>query len=937
MVVGLCGTALTAQAPDPSALSLNGPTSIALPLSLDQGSNAVEQALRKLRTTASVLYIVAHPDDEDGSLLTYLSRGQGMRVSLFTLTRGEGGQNVMSADANDALGLIRTNELLKADEYYGVQQLWGTEADFGFSKTQQEAFKQWGHERVLYDAVLAVRRERPEVIVATFVGAVSDGHGQHQVSGEIAQEVFKAAADPAVFPDQLKPVSEGGLGLTPWQPLAVYSRTPFAQITPKGMFDYATGHWAPAVFKNYITGELTHGPLSVDATVPVGTRDPVLGRTYSGIAEQGWGMQKSQNGGANPSLPDPRNGTYHLWAVAPAARNTTGDPGPGDLFRNPHVNIDTSFAALTRFLPSPAPAGLMGSLRKIDRELNALASQCPCNQNSQTAQSLAAIYRQLLDLRSAVAQSTLNAGDKNNLLFELDAKSAEFQSALRQILGIEVTAFRTNESTVRNGGFRGNGPDETSASVSPGEPFKVRVHVYGLSSSVKLVKTSFESATGQPWQQSGSPVESGNPPVSDAIFSLTVPADTQPTKPYFTRPTIEQPYYDVSNPAWRGRSFAPWPLAASVELSFAGVPIRVREVVQSLQRVTGPGGFYEPLVVTPPVGVSVDPEARILPLDGKPLPITVVVHAQAAAEGSIQLELPANWTAEPGTATFHLTAAGDTEPMRFLVRATDGAGKLESIRAVVTCNGRRYTSGWRSIGYQGLRRYNLYKRAEMKTRKVDVRLAPGLRIGYVMGPGDLVPDAIQAMGVSPQLLSAADLQSGDLSRWNVIVVGIRAYSTRPDLAAAQPRLNDYVRNGGTLIVQYQSNNFPAPLALSLGRIPERVVDEDDPVKLLNTGNPLLNYPNKITAADFNGWVEERGHSFMDTWAPGFTALTETADPGQSPQRGGLLVAHPGKGTYVYVAYALYRQLPELVPGAYRILANLLSASDRHAPATDARQ
>jgi len=194
-----------------------------------------------------------------------------------------------------------------------------------------------------------------------------------------------------------------------------------------------------------------------------------------------------------------------------------------------------------------------------------------------------------------------------------------------------------------------------------------------------------------------------------------------------------------------------------------------------------------------------------------------------------------------------------------------------------------------------------------------------------MGTGDLVPDAIEGMGVSPNLLSAADLISGSLSEYNVIVIGIRAYSVRPELARAQSRLDEFVRKGGTLIVQYQSSNFPAPLPLSLNQRSERVVDEQAPVKLLDSGNSLLTTPNKITSVDFDGWVEERGHSFLDTWDPGYTALTETADPGQDPQRGGLVVAHLGKGTYIYVAYALYRQLPELVPGSYRLLANMLSA------------
>jgi len=207
---------------------------------------------------------------------------------------------------------------------------------------------------------------------------------------------------------------------------------------------------------------------------------------------------------------------------------------------------------------------------------------------------------------------------------------------------------------------------------------------------------------------------------------------------------------------------------------------------------------------------------------------------------------------------------------------------------------------------------------------VDVKLAPGLRIGYIMGTGDEVPDAIEALGAMPHILTPTELNSSDFSNWNVIVVGIRAYSSLPALAAAQPRLNQFVRRGGTLIVLYQSNNFPAPVPLSLGRA-ERVVDESAPVKLLAPDNPLLTTPNIITSADFDGWVEERGHAFLESWDPAFTALTETADPGQDPQHGGLVVARPGKGTYIYVAYALHRQLPELVPGAYRILANLLSA------------
>ena len=907
------------------------PTSIALPLAEDRGAAALEQSLKRLSTTASLMVIVAHPDDEDGALLAYLSRGLGVRTSLLTLTRGEGGQNAMSADTYDALGLIRTNELLKADEYYGVKQYWGTEIDFGFSKTQEEAFARWGHDRVLYDAVLAVRRERPQIIASTFVGGITDGHGHHQVSGEIAQEVFKAAADPTVFPEQLKPVSEGGLGLTVWQPLAVYSMVPFAPVTEKGMFDYATGKWAPAKFKNYVTGEVTTGVPSTDVTVQVGQRDPALGRSYAQIAREGWGMQKSQNGGANPTLSGPATTSYHLWAVTPQAKPAADHryTESGGLFYNPRVHIGTTLSSLAKLADGVPPAWLTTTLRQLDDGLRQFQAQRLGLSGSAASSKLAPLYRQILALRTKVAASTLVPSAKASILFELDLKIAQFQTALKNLLGLDLIAFTTHSSKLEPEGPRGGSPDETPRSVTPGQEFNVRVHTAHAAPEVKLEKTWLASPTGSQWQQGDAVSTAQTDTSADALFKVKVPSDAPPTEPYFTRPNIEQPYYDLTNPAYRERSFAPWPLAAWAEFSFDGLPIRVGQVVQTMQRELGPGGIYEPLVITPAIGVSIDPEARILPLDGSALPVRVTVHAQAAAEGTVSLTLPAGWTAQPASAPFHLAAAGNTEPILFSVTAAAAETGSFTIKAVTQSAGHSYESGWESVGYPGLRPYNLYKPAQLLTRKVDVKLAPGLRVGYIMGTGDLVPDAIEALGVMPHTLTPAELTSGDLSAWNVLVIGIRAYSSRTDLAAAQPRLDAWVRNGGTLIVQYQSANFPAPLPLSLGRSPERGVDEAAPVKLLTPENgptnPLLSTTNALTTADFDGWVEERGHSFLDSWDKGYTALTETADPGQDPQRGGLLVAHPGKGTYIYVSYALYRQLPELVPGAYRILANLLSA------------
>ena len=798
---------------------------------------------------------------------------------------------------------------------------------------------------------------------------------------------------------------------------------PFAPVTGKGMFDYATGKWAPAKFKNYVTGESTTGVPSTDVAMQVGTLDPALGRSYVQIAREGWGRQKSQNGGANPTLSGPAATNYHLWAVAPeAAAKEAANAANGDLFHNRKVAVDTTLAGLVRLVKGNPPAWLSDSLRRLDsslKQLNSRSCQGTASQLAdkfaseggrgpqrrvlvagveeggfnprikpteslgalapegrsaekfdstalyqgttgvpgepsgsgrvpqtqpmegralapaeglsttpelQLAHKLAPIYRQTLDLYTKIAAGDLDPQSKAGLLLELDLKINQFQAALKDLLGLDLIAFTTKAESAPSGGPRGGSADETPRSVTPGQEFRVRVHTAQATTETRLNKIWLQSQSGDPWKNDLS-TGAIDPAAltADPIFHVQAAENAGPTQPYFTRPNIEQPYYDLAHPEYRLRSFAPWPLSAWAEFTFDGLPIRIGQVVQTMQRVLGSGGVYEPLVVTPAIGLRIDPEARILPLDGSALPVRVTVHAQAAAEGSLELQLPSGWTSNPPEAHFHLDSAGDTEPILFSVTPAATQEAAWTIQAIARSVGRDYQTGWQSIGYPGLRPYNLYKPAQLQTRKVDVKLAPGLRVAYVMGTGDLVPQAIEALGAAPRLLTAAELASADLSAWDAIVIGIRAYSMRPELSAAQSRLNDFVRRGGNLVVLYQSGNFPAPLPLSMGRAAERVVDEQAPVKLLQPAHPLLAWPNRITQADFDGWVEERGHSFLDTWDPGYTALTETADPGQEPQRGGLLVAHPGKGTYIYVAFALHRQLPELVPGAYRLLANLLSA------------
>jgi LmbE family N-acetylglucosaminyl deacetylase len=910
-------SALFAQQPSRKPIQIEA-REIAEPLPEDRGAAALEQTLNRLNTWASLMMIIAHPDDEDGTMLTYESRGHGVRASQLTLTRGEGGQNAISADSYDALGLIRTNELLRADQFYGVKQYWGTEADFGFSKTKEEAFAQWGHDRVLYDAVLAIRRERPLVLVATFVGGITDGHGQHQVSAAIEQEAYKAAGDPKVFPEQF------ALGLRPWSPRAVFARMPFAPVSAKGMFDYATGKMSPVRFYNYVTQTWTDHALVSDVKIPTGSYDPVLGRSYGQIANQGWGEQKSQNGGGNPDLSGSGDSEYHRWATT-----VDGLSGVQDSF---FAGIPTSIEGIATLVPAPAPEWLKTGLATIATQVSSAQKQYNPQHPEAIAPTLKAGYQATLALKERIAASPFAAEDKANLDAELDLKIDQFQQALALALGLDLQAFTTQGAAQANRNpFRGD-IEETSRSLSPGEPLLVRIHTGNATSAIpthaKLERVWLESSDGKPWAIAASEAKAASPG-SNVTIEAKVPEDAQPTEPYFTRPSIEQPYYDVSNPAWRGRSFAPYPLAAWAEFRYEGLPIRLGEIVQTMQRQGGIGGVFEPLVVTPKIGIRVSPESQILPLDGSPLPVHVTVHTEGPAEGKVRLILPTGWKSTPSKAEFHRKVYGDTAAILFEVKPpadlAQSPDKPFAIQAEADSGSKTYKTGWQRIGYNGLRPYNLYRQAEIKTRAVDVKLAPGLRIGYVMGTGDTVPEAIEGLGLTPHMLTTQELQSSDLSAYDTIVLGIRAFSARPELGMVQGRLDAFVEAGGTLIVQYESNNFPAPAPLTMGRIPERVVEENAPVKILAPENKLMSWPNLITAHDFDGWVEERGHSFLDTWDPAYTALTETADQGQDPQRGGLLVSHPGKGTYIYIAYALHRQLPELVPGSYRLLANLLSA------------
>jgi len=879
----------------------------------NQGATALWQSLVKLKTRASLMMIVAHPDDEDGGMLTYESRGVGAHVAMLTLTRGEGGQNLMSADFDGALGLVRTQELLAAGRYMGIDQMWGTEVDFGFSKTKEESLENWGRDRVLYDAVRAVRLYRPLVVTAVFIGGITDGHGQHQVSGEMAQEVFDAAGDPKVFPDQI------AAGLLPWKPLKVYARVPFFSVSAKGMFDYATNKYAPARFYNYVTKEWTNEAPKANVTIPEGDYSPVLGLSYLQFARTGLGLQKTQNGGMGLPAAGEFDVPYHRYG----SRVKTGETEK-NFFDGVDVSLE-GMASLAASSPAGETAFLGDGLAKIDGLVKQAMEAYTIAAPEKTAPFLREGLQATDALIAQVKASKLTAQEKYDLLHELKVKRVQFNDALVEALGLSLRAQVAGKGGGGPFARFGDGAD-TFVTAVPGQSFGVQVQVVGGTEvPVTVTKVSLVRADGAAQDQEVKELLKKDKAYGE-VRPVTL-SDSEPvTQPPFARASAEQAYYDVKDPAMRNASLPLPALTAWVTVDYDGVAIRLGQVVQTLHRMTGQGTVYEPLVVAPAISVAVSPAAGVVPLTEKTLTVTARVRSnvKGAAAGTVKLELPQGWTAAPERAEFSLAKDGDEEEVRFVVTPGKMTETAYTMTAVATFAGREYREGYKTAGYAGLLPENLYRPATYQARGVEVKIAPGLRVGYPPGTGDEVQASLENLGVHATTLTMADVAGGKLSGYDVVVLGVRAYAAHPGLAAANAQLLNYAKNGGLVIVQYNTNQIDlGPYPVALGDA-EKVVDERSPVRLLEPQSAVLSWPNRITEQDFDGWVEERGHSFMESWDPQYQAPLETHDPGQDPQKGGLLVAKTGKGAYVYLAYALYRELPEGVPGAYRLFANLLS-------------
>jgi LmbE family N-acetylglucosaminyl deacetylase len=871
------------------------------PLPQDLGAVHLAQLLTKLKTTARIMQAVAHPDDEDGGLLTLEARGNGASVLLFTVTRGEGGQNKFGTESSDELGILRTLELLEADKYYGVEQRFSHVVDFGFSKTAEETFNKWhGHDVALADVVRAIRIFQPDVLTSRFSGTKRDGHGNHEASGVLTLEAFRAAADPNKFPEQIKE------GLLPWQAKKLYLGNP------------------PRMFQG---GNVSDEDYTVK--INIGEYSPLLGMSYTQFALEGLSHQTSQGTGGIRVPPGPRYTYYKLTDSTlpkPAAAHEA------DFFDG----IDTSLVGLaSRLGPEESKVPfLRPALESLQKHIDAANKAFSLQDPSACAPELLAGLNEMTVLLKELP-GKLSAQMLTEISPALDTKYHQLEEAANEALGIYFD-FTVDPPGPPPGPSYFPRMEQTLGVAVPGQTFTATARLYNRGKlTINVSQPYVDYPTG--WKVTTSQKEEAHDlapgEMASTQFQLTVPEDASYTRPYWTRQNPEtETVYTIHDPRRLTSPFSSYPLFAATSFllkgswGHAGAVAKVKFIDPTL------GQSERPLAVGPAISVLLTSPVAVAPVGGAgktQIGVSVRSNVQSAVHAKLKLETPQGWKVEPAEIAVDLDHDGDVNNYAFQVTPQNLHEGTYKVTARAEYNGKQYAEGFKVITRPDLDSYYAYRPATENVQAVDVKLPAQLKVGYVMGTGDEIPSVLQSVGLNTSIITPQELASGDLSRYGTIIVGIRAYDTRTDVREHNRRLLDYVNNGGTLIVQYNQSTSAfndghyTPYPATAANV--RVSVEEQPVEILAPEERVFNWPNKITQKDFDGWVQERGLYFMSQWDAQFKPLLACNDPGEPTQKGGLLLAHYGKGIYIFSAYGFSRQLPAGIPGAIRLFVNLVSA------------
>ncbi|HEX8738322.1 MAG TPA: PIG-L family deacetylase [Pyrinomonadaceae bacterium] len=849
----------------------------------DYGAVGLSQLLKRLNTTASVMHIGAHPDDEDSALLAYLARGENARTAYLSLTRGDGGQNIIGSELFESLGVIRTEELLQARRLDGAEQYFTRAFDYGFSKTLEEARAKWDEKIILCDAVSAIRRFRPLVVISRFTGTPADGHGQHQFAGYIAPLAVKAAADAGQCKD----------AGAPWQVLKFYVSQGFrSQAVPT-------------------------------LRLNTGRYDYLLGRSFFEIAMEGRSQHKTQEQGVLELKGERFSGLNLIESKVPKVEKET----------SVFDGIDTSLENIPRLFGKDYNAvgeDTKARLKTIRESAERAAKEYNPNEPQKIVSALARGSKAADELFSGYLSAVKVERGKefderrtieDHIFFIANEKLNQFTEAIKLAAGIQIEALADRETVAPNETF--------TASVKVFYPENPNIKVEQINLRPLHFQRGVKIASAEePKNDSSAFVAfSREKAVQAAYFNVSVPYGTELTQPYFLKAPRANYLYAVQDLSSRNQPFQ-YPLAyGAVNLEINGEPVFLSQTLEYRYADDVRGEVRRDLNVVPKVSLSLDQKLLIIPLGGnkkRQITMSVTNNSSGEIKGQAKLNLPERWKASPAAADFDLKTKGAKTSIVFdvTIPVTFTLASYKIGAEAMLASGEKFTQEMHTLAYPHIRTHRFYTPAETAVNVFDLKSAP-VKVGYIMGSGDAVPEAIQQMGFSVQMLNENDLASGNLARFDVIVVGIRAFQVRQDLISNNQRVLEYVRNGGNLIVQYQRPEYENLLPFP-AKIGARVADENARVSILEPQNPVFNFPNKIADEDFENWVQERNLYSFTTFDANYKPLLEAHDANEAENKGGLVVAEIGKGKYIYTSYAFFRQLPAGVPGAYRIFANLLS-------------
>lgn len=800
-------------------------------------ASEIYHSLQKLNFVGSALYIAAHPDDENTRLISYLVNDVHANTAYLSITRGDGGQNLVGPELRELLGVIRTQELLAARRTDGAQQFFTRANDFGYSKNPDETFEFWNRNDVLSDVVLTIRKFKPDVIVNRFDHrSPGSTHGHHTASAMLSLEAFELVDNISKFPESAE---EYGV----WKPQRLFFNTSWWFYGSQEKFEKAD--------------------KSKLVSVETGNYFPQLGLSNGEIASLSRSMHKSQGFGSTGS----RGTETEYLEILEGSK-----PSENNLFEG----INTNWSRL------------------------------------EGGNAIGAILNPL--------EENFNFKNPSEMLPQL-LKAYPLVSNLKDEHWRNIKLEQLKQLILNCGGIFIEAASEVN-SVNPNQNFKVSIEAINRGKNEVVLK-SIKNSEGKILSN-----ESEILPFNEnKKIEITVNSSKN-------NPPYSSPYW-LKSKGTEGMYVAPEelvglpenpPLEQLVfELQFGNTTIPFTKSI--IYKFNDPvkGEVYRPLEVLPEVTASI-PEKVLIFASEAAVNVAVIVSAgKDSISGNISLQHPDGWKVEPAQQSFQLNRNGETQTFNYTVTPPNGQSE-GYLKPIVNVEGQIFDKELVIINYEHIPYQSVLLPSEAKVAKIAIK-KKGQNIGYINGAGDAIPESLKQIGYSVTTIEPSNISEKSLQNFDAIVVGIRAYNTVPELAFAQPVLNKYVENGGTMIVQYNTNQSlvtenMAPYFLKLSRV--RVTDEFSEVKILDADNPILNSPNKITKADFEGWVQERGLYFPDEWAKEFTPILGMKDKGEAETKGSLLVAKYGKGYYIYTGLSFFRELPAGVPGAYRLFANMLS-------------